>query len=66
MQDAENRKFQAVEEDIGSLQITEDCAVRAEMVDEEIKNDELRPKKRMYSVGTDYLKETERQLANLH
>jgi hypothetical protein len=58
LQDAENRKFRALEDGIGSLHITEDRAVGAEMVDEEIKN-ELRPKKRMHSLGTDYLKETE-------
>ena len=62
LQDAENRKFQAVEEGIGPLHITEDRPGCAEMVDEEIKNVELRPKKRMDSVGTDYLKEIERQL----
>lgn len=74
LQDAENRKFQAVEEGIGPLHITEDRPVRAEMVDEEIKNVEFWPKKRMDSVGPDYLKEVERQLeiieqgrlANLH
>ena len=74
LQDAENRKFKAVDEGIGPLHITEDRPVRAEMVDEEIKNVELRPKKRMDSVGPDYLKEFERQLeiieqgqlANLH
>jgi len=74
LQDADNRKFQAVEEGIGPLHITEDRPVRAEMVDEEIKNVAVRPKKRMDSVGSDYLKEFERQLeiieqgqlANLH
>jgi hypothetical protein len=74
LQDADNRKFQAIEEGIGPLHITEDRPVRAETVDEEMKNVELRPKKRMDSVDTDYLKEIERQLeiieqgrlANLH
>jgi len=74
LQDAENRKFQAVEEGTGPLHITENRPVRADMVDEENKNVELRPKKRMDSVGPDYLKEFERQLeiieqgqlANLH
>jgi len=74
LQDADNRKFQAVEEGIGPLHITEDRPVRVEMVDEEIENVELRPKKRNDSVDTDYLKEIERQLeiieqgrlANLH
>ena len=62
LQDAENRKFKAVEDGIGFLHITEDRPVCAEMVDKEIKNDELRPKIGMFSMGTDYLKETERQL----
>jgi hypothetical protein len=74
LQDVGNIKFEAVEEGIGPLHITKDRPVRAEMVDEEIKNVELRPKKRIDFVGSDYLKETERQLeiieqgqlANLH
>jgi hypothetical protein len=74
MQEPENRKFHAVEEGVGPLHITEDRPVRLELVDEEFKNVELRPKKRLDSVGTDYLKEIQRQLevieqgqlANLH
>jgi hypothetical protein len=72
--DAENRNIQAVEEGIGPLHITEERPVRAEIVDEQIKNVELRVKKRVDSVGTDCLKDIERQLeiieqgelANLH
>lgn len=74
LQAVENRKLQAIEEGIVPLHISEDHPVRAEMVDEEFNNVELRPKKRLDSFCTGYLKETERQLeiieqgqlANLH
>jgi hypothetical protein len=74
LHDAGSRKMQAVEEGIGPLHITEERPVRAEKVDEQIKNVELRVKKRVDSVGTDCLKEIGRQLeiieqgqlANLH
>jgi hypothetical protein len=72
--EAENGQLQAVEEGIGPLHITEDRPVRAEMVDEHLGNVELVVKRRLDSVGTNYLKEIERQLevieqgqlANLH
>jgi hypothetical protein len=74
LQAAENRKLLAIEEGIVPLRISEDHPVRAEMVDEEFNNVELRPKKRLDSFCTGCLKETERQLeiieqgqlANLH
>lgn len=59
---AEKWKLQAVEEGIGPLHITEDRPIRAEMVDEHDGNVHLRVKRRLDSVGTDYLKEIERQL----
>lgn len=62
LQEAENRKFQAVEEGVGPLHITEDRPVLAEVLDEEVKNVELRPKKRLESLGTEFLKDFERQL----
>jgi hypothetical protein len=60
--DAESRMVQDVEEGIGPLHITEDGPLRAEVVDEQIKNVELRAKNRMDSVGTDCLKDIARQL----
>jgi hypothetical protein len=72
--DAEIRSIQAVEEGIGPLHITEDRPVCAEIVDEQKIIAELRVRKRVDSVGTDCLKDIERQLeiieqgqlANLH
>jgi hypothetical protein len=72
--DAESRNVQAVGEGIWPLHITEDRPIRAEIADEQVKNVELRVKKRVDSVGTDCLKDIERQLeiieqgqlANLH
>ncbi|PSN40268.1 hypothetical protein C0J52_11899 [Blattella germanica] len=72
VQMAETMKIKAVEEGVGALHITEKRPeATAEVVDEKV---ELRVKKRVDSVGTDYLKEIERQyeiieqgmLANLH